>query len=439
MTIAGEGVEVAVATDHNHHTDYRPVEKRVGVKGRYRSIIGNEFTTSIGHFNAFPIDGQAKPANHKHEDWVQLIKGLRATPGVRVVIANHPRRPSFDEGPWKAMKIHPVSGEMPGDDPWIGLDAVEVLNGKGLLKTPALNFTDWFALLNRGYRIAAVAGADSHTVDHPIGQCRTYIESATDDPDRIDVASVVDSFLAGRLLVSMGLLAKVRVDGRFVVGDLATGLGDEIDVEVEVQAPRWIAADRVDLYLNGEKVRSEKIEHGADDVVKYRRTLKFTTPHRDAHLVVVATGPPLDATYWTWGEADRYVIGATNPVWIDGDGDGEFTSAYGYAERLVDEHGADGRKLRAALATYDEAVAVQTASLLRRRLESALQELYDRLQAQADGELNEILTRSDEGDDRGVGEYLRGVPPIDVITARDRREIERAARARKKKGKAKKK
>ena len=37
-------------------------------------------------------DPEAKPADHELEDWGQLLKALRATRGVGVVICNHPRR-----------------------------------------------------------------------------------------------------------------------------------------------------------------------------------------------------------------------------------------------------------------------------------------------------------------------------------------------------------
>lgn len=57
------------------------------------------------------------------------------------------------------------------------------------------------------------------------------------------------------------------------------------------------------------------------------------------------------------------MLGATNPVWLDADGDGKFTAARGYAEQLVQRHGTDAGKLFPALAHYDEAVAAQAASL----------------------------------------------------------------------------
>lgn len=57
------------------------------------------------------------------------------------------------------------------------------------------------------------------------------------------------------------------------------------------------------------------------------------------------------------------VLGATNPVWVDADDDGKFTSARRYAEQLVARHGTSPAKLFPALAGHDQAVAAQAASL----------------------------------------------------------------------------
>jgi hypothetical protein len=59
------------------------------------------------------------------------------------------------------------------------------------------------------------------------------------------------------------------------------------------------------------------------------------------------------------------VIGSSNPVWIDNDGDGKFTAAREYARKLVRAHGQNTKELIAALNAYDRAVAAQTASLLK--------------------------------------------------------------------------
>ena len=52
-------------------------------------------------------------------------------------------------------------------------------------------------------------------------------------------------------------------------------------------------------------------------------------------------------------------------MWIDGDGDGQWTSAHEYAVRLWREAKEEVPKFIGLLGKYDEATAVQAAALLR--------------------------------------------------------------------------
>jgi len=63
-------------------------------------------------------------------------------------------------------------------------------------------------------------------------------------------------------------------------------------------------------------------------------------------------------------DLDTGIIGATNPIWIDGDADGQFTSARSYAETLFKDHGGDLPGLVRALASHDAATAAQVAEQL---------------------------------------------------------------------------
>ena len=57
-------------------------------------------------------------------------------------------------------------------------------------------------------RVAAIGASDTHHVSEFIlGQSRTYAVSRDSRPADIDINEVCESYLAGRLLVSMGLLA----------------------------------------------------------------------------------------------------------------------------------------------------------------------------------------------------------------------------------------
>ena len=95
----------------------------------------------------------------------------------------------------------------------------------------------------------------------------------------------------------------------------------------------------------------------------------------DVHLVAIASGPGVTAPFWETPRPYQpsskvftpRVLGATNPVWLDADGDGKFTPARAYAEQLVKRHGTAAAKLFPALADYDEAVAAQAAIALKAR------------------------------------------------------------------------
>ena len=108
-TIAGEGIELAIATDHNHHADYLPVQKNTGTTSFFTSVIGNEVTTETGHFNAFPILPDSSVPDYKLGDWTKLMASIRATPGVRVIVLNHPRNIHSKFSPMSALSLIHIS------------------------------------------------------------------------------------------------------------------------------------------------------------------------------------------------------------------------------------------------------------------------------------------------------------------------------------------
>jgi hypothetical protein len=370
ITIAGEGIELAVATEHNHHADYSEPARRSGVQDRFTTVIGNEVTTKKGHFNAFPIRPGSAPPDYKIEDWPPLMRAIRSTPGVRVVVLNHPRNIHSEFQPFGPTNYNSVTGEN-RRGPEFTFDAVEVVTSAALQTDPMIGFRDWFALLNHGYRVAGVGSSDSHDVSRFIlGQGRTYVACAGDNAAAIDVDGACDSFLKGRVLVSMGLLTEMTVNERFGVGDLVTGLGNELRVNVVVRGPLWVTADRVELFANGVKFREQRIEP-TQSVEKARITWTIPRPAHDVHLVAIATGPGVTAPYWanpkpfqpTSRVWEPRVIGATNPVWIDADDDGRFTSPRGYATMLLNRAGPEPAKLIPLLDSLDQATATQVASL----------------------------------------------------------------------------
>jgi hypothetical protein len=305
------------------------------------------------------------------EDWALLMKAIRSTPSVRVVVLNHPRNIHTNFQPFAATNFNAVTGEnLRG--PEFSFDAVEVANSSALQSDLELGFRDWFALLNYGYRVTAVGSSDAHDVSrYIVGQGRSYVACDDSNPSQINIEEACRSFLDGRVLVSLGLLTQMRVDDRFAVGDLAIGLGEKFRVTVTVLGPTWTRADKVELFANGVKIRERKLTEFKAAGEKARISWELSRPAHDVHLVAIAWGPAVTAPYWAISKpyqpssrvAHPRVLGATNPIWIDGDGDGKFTSARSYAKSLVERIGADPEMLIPALARYDEAVVAQAASL----------------------------------------------------------------------------
>jgi hypothetical protein len=373
LTLAGEGIEFPIATDHNTNIDYEVTAQRTKVRRYFTPVSGDEVTTSAGHFNIFPVASGATLPDFKLTDWPRLNHHMRATPGVRVVVLNHPRNVHNNFQPFAATNYNAVSGENKRG-PEFQFDAMELLNSSAQQSDYMLVYRDWFALLNYGYRVTGVGSSDSHDVSrYIVGQGRTYIEAPDGDVSHIDVATACSNLIAGRALVSMGLLAQMTVNDRFHVGDLATDLGRGLRVRVQVLAPSWISATRVELFANGVSIRTNDI--GPSDAkspgVKANIEWVIARPGNDVHLVAIATGPGVSAPFWATpkpyqptspGWTNR-VIAVTNPIWVDADGDGRFTAARVYAKKLTEKHGADPSDLIAALRNYDESVAAQVAAL----------------------------------------------------------------------------
>lgn len=380
ITLAGEGIELPIATDHEYLADASEAAAKMGVANFFTPVIGCETTTAKGHFNSFPIVTGSRVPDFRVNDWPSLMQSIRSTPGVQVVILNHPRNVHSNFQPFAATNFNAVTGEnLRG--PEYTFDAIEVANSSALQSDWMLNFRDWFALLNFGYRVTAVGSSDCHDVSrYIVGQGRSYVMCDDSNPAKINIDEACRRFREGHVLVSLGLLTQMVVDDKYGVGDLALNLGVEMQVTASVFGPSWISADRVELYANGVRVAGEfeflkspgeRPKSEKYDPLKMKVTWTIPRPNQDVYLIALASGPGITAPYWPIARPyqpsspvwEPRVVGCTNPIWVDADGDGKFTSARGYAQRLVLIHGSDPKNVLPALNDFDEAVAAQAASL----------------------------------------------------------------------------
>lgn len=377
ITIAGEGIELPIATDHNTHVDYEPLSRELGVRQYFTPVIGNEVTTPVGHFNVFPIPADAKTPAHDHDDWPSIFEEVERIAGNPVVILNHARDLHSGVRPFGPRRFNDAVAE--NADGWpMAFDAMEVINSGATQSDPMRLFHDWMALLNRGADTTPVGSSDSHDVArHFVGQARTYIRCDDTDPAAIDVAEAVDNFRRGKVMVSYGLLAEIEIDGRGS-GEFVPAEGQQVQVDVRVLGPQWITADRVELYGNGQKLWEERIElgdaAGLPVGVKWSGRWMLDKPPHDVHFVAIARGPGIETGHWKMAKPYQptsphwqpQVIGCSGAIWIDADGDGQKTSARQYAQQLYEKADGDLPKLVDSLATYDRAVAAHAAHLHHR-------------------------------------------------------------------------
>ncbi len=389
VTIAGEGIEFAVATDHNHHTDYTETVRKLKLSDRFTSVVGNEVTTKTGHFNAFPIAPGSSLPDHKLTDWTRLMKSIRERTQARVIVLNHPRNVHSGFSPVDPEHFRQATGENLRGAPY-SFEAMEIVTSAALQSDYMDPIRDWFGLLNHGLRITGVGSSDTHYVSRMIlGQGRSYVRADDRDPAKLDVMQVVQAYREGRVSVSMGLRVDAHVGSQpdepaklFGMGDLATGLGPKAWFRVAATGPSWVqptreSPTRIQIFMNGvSELGYTTLPANPSALDKGSAGFAFkdqsATPKHDFWIVAVATAPGVTAPFWaiprpyqpsskTWTSR---VIGVTNPIYVDGDGDGSYTSPRGYAESLHRRHKGNLRELFKALEDYDQAVVAQTASLL---------------------------------------------------------------------------
>ena len=322
LTLPAEGVELAIATDHNHQTDYRSLQKELGASKAFTAVTGNEVTTSNGHFNAFPLPPGGPIPNQNIEGWPALMADIRAK-GAEVIILNHVRWPDRNRGPWGVFGLDPETGLFDKDPGELGMDAVEVFNSTTDTEPWDMDLRDWFGLLNRGWDIKAVGSSDSHTVGDPVGQGRTWIRSKSDDPGKLDVPALCQALKAGQAVAGVGIFADLEVEGKGV-GSLVQPKGREVTAKVRVACASWGRPTLVELFQDGKVVASSAVTKEPGIPFDEEFSFSIPTPSRDAWLAVVVRGEKPEGPWWAGILPDTGAL--TNPIRLDVDGDGAWQS-----------------------------------------------------------------------------------------------------------------
>jgi hypothetical protein len=319
VTLAGEGVELAIATDHNHQTDYRPLQTSMGLNAHFTPVVGNEVTTENGHMNAFPLDPTQPVPPYEEKDWKTLVAGIRAK-GARVVILNHPRWPEDGKDPLTQFGFDERTGLNTAGQEFT-FDAIELVNSDAPTSPPDAVLPAWFALFERGLRFTGVGSSDSHTVGVIVGQGRTYVPSASDDPAAIDVAAACRSFLEGRVTVSLGIFATLSVEGKGMGETLATE-ASEVEALIDARYPSWVTPRQIELIVNGQLAATLPLDATAagatdeDGPTRRVRRVRLALPRPASWVVALVRGDKVTAPFWAMSLPEALAI--TNPVYVTG-------------------------------------------------------------------------------------------------------------------------
>ena len=297
---AAEGLDLAVATEHNYLADYEPTISELGLTDWIAGMVGIELTTfEMGHFNAYPLRVDAGSTRGGEFVWTKQAPGamfdqlreLGTEPARTIVQINHPRenvvgyfaaffvdaanaQPTIPTG-LRAV-FAPYGDEFQPEAFSYDFDAIELLTGKHFFavhtfRDPATGqvvlgpdgrpqfpgtIESWFTLLDRDLRPTGTGSSDSHGAFDEAGYARTfvYVGAGKDRAGGFTRHDVVDAIHAHRTVTSNGPFVTIDVDdGAAAIGDEVRA-GPSVDVRIRIRAPSWAAPDHVTLWANSAPV-----------------------------------------------------------------------------------------------------------------------------------------------------------------------------------------
>jgi len=337
-----EGVDVAVASEHNVVADLEPIVRSLHLERDLVSISGDEITSDAsrhpwGHANVFPLAfdaskprGGAPPVRDReaHELFDELRRG-----GEVVVQVNHPR--SGSNGYFDLLGFQPSTGlgTQPGYD--AAFDALEVWNGRNVEARGKVR-DDFLALLRTGHPVTPTANTDTHgIVGQEAGYPRTYVR-ANDDGHldawtAVRTADLVRAVKKGRdVVLTNGPMLRVSAGGVSIGG---VARGRVLGVTVHVESAPWVVVDTVSVVKASapDKVETKAIVEKPNAAGALAADVAFEVRSRsDDAFVVIASGtrpmtPVLAGEPNGEPNGDKEIVpwAMTGAIWVDAEADGK--------------------------------------------------------------------------------------------------------------------
>jgi hypothetical protein len=331
-----EGVEVAVASEHNVVVDFTSLVREQHLERELVSIAGDELTTDAsrhpwGHANVFPMvadagkpRGGAPPVRDRlaHDVFDEIRKSLKTDFVLQV---DHPRTGLTGYFDQLAFDRDTGVGKEPGYD--AGFDALEVWNGRNVEARDKV-LEDFYALLRTSHVVTATADTDTHgVVGQEAGYPRTYVRVDDDAHlgawDAARTADLVRGIKSRRdVVLTNGPFLRVTANGA-PVGGLARG--KSVDVRVEVVSAPWVVVDTVRVVRarrpDAPVERKIAASLGKDGALHGMATVPVTVDADDAIVVIASGSSPMKPVL---GGPDKEITpwAMTGAIWIDADGGG---------------------------------------------------------------------------------------------------------------------
>ncbi|WP_437294712.1 hypothetical protein [Sorangium sp. So ce426] len=263
---AAEGVECAVASEHNLASDLQRDVAALRLEARLRMLPGVELTSGrsgagLGSLGVFPLGGEAAAPREGALRWVdetasEILREVRALPGERVVQVSRQHgggSPLHGSGAPQAAPDQGPSllAQIVGD----GADAVEVWTGRdAAARDRALE--ELWVLLRASRPVTPTATSDSHGLrGAEAGYPRTYVAVADDDPGRLDVADLVAGLRRRRdVVITNGPFVTMRL-GDTRQGGVASvrrgSRGGPLSLSIRVERAPWVDARELHVLVGG--------------------------------------------------------------------------------------------------------------------------------------------------------------------------------------------
>jgi len=333
-SVVAEGVDVAVASDHNYISNYYPALKKLGFNKFLAVIYGNEVSTSgVIHYNTYPVKYRPEEENNGaiyplSEEASPLFDASRQKDPEAILQVNHPR--SGRIGYFNNFHLDPETASFAHKTFDTSFDVLEVMNGPRFYGSNYESIEDWFHLLNRGYYFPLVGSSDAHAIDKAEpGYCRTYIFYEGEQGDNLNISTLIKAIKGGYSFTSNGPLVEFNINSKYTSGDSFTAEGGKVDIWLKVQSAPWVSVNEVRLIINGERKIIFPVKTQENVIQKFEEGISLKLD-KDSYIAVEVLGkkslyPVLQRTSRSGLLEDAILPYAlTNPVFVDVDGNGKF-------------------------------------------------------------------------------------------------------------------